>query len=156
MANFLTGSYIEVLYTDNTVARFPHQIGCLGIVEHAPIHPSTWFTIKMMDGRSIKLQTTAMKHVSKSDSRHQMAQNILLLPAQKQSIVVHAAPTGKFTKLNFVIPFFCKITNKTLSHTMFQTCLFAQIQLLQTYQRRIIALGQIPTLVSLISPRVSP
>ena len=115
MANFLTGSYIEVLYTDNTVARFPNQIGCLGIVEHAPIHPSTWFTIKMMDGRSIKLQTTAMKHVSKNDSRHQMAQNILLLPVQKQPTVVHATPTGKTTHSNYDALIYCKITNNISS-----------------------------------------
>ena len=115
MANFLTGSYIEVLYTDNTVARFPNQIGCLGIVEHAPIHPSTWFTIKMMDGRSIKLQTTAMKHVSKNDSRHQMAQSILLLPVQKQPTVIHATPTGKAAYSNNDLPSYCKTTNNISS-----------------------------------------
>jgi hypothetical protein len=96
MANFLSGSFIEVLYTDNTVARFPEHIGCIGIVEHAPIHPSTWFTIKMMDGRSIKLQTTAMKHVAKNDSRSQMVQNILTIPAQRPFSSSSATPIGRF------------------------------------------------------------
>ena len=100
MTNFLTGSFIEVLYTDNTVARFPDQIGCLGIVEHAPIHPSTWFTIKMMDGRSIKLQTTAMKHVAKNDSRHQMVQSVLSLPVHKHVNAVYDAPIGMDVNLN--------------------------------------------------------
>ena len=95
MANFLSGSCIEVLPTDNTHSRFPDQIGCLGVVEHAPIHPSTWFTIKMTDGRSIKLQTTAMKHVAKNDSRHQMIHNIIPLQAHKHSIPTSAIPMGK-------------------------------------------------------------
>lgn len=95
MANFLTGSCIEVLPTDNTNSRFPDQIGCLGIVEHAPIHPSTWFTIKMTDGRSIKLQTTAMKHVAKNDSRHQIMQNTMPVQAHKSSHLICATPMGK-------------------------------------------------------------
>ena len=98
MANFLSGSFIEVLYTDNTVARFPEHIGCIGIVEHAPIHPSTWFTIKMMDGRSIKLQTTAMKHIAKNDSRSQMVQNILTIPAHRPFSSSSATPIGRFNK----------------------------------------------------------
>ena len=94
MANFLTGSFVEVMYTDNTVARFPEHIGQIGIVEHAPIHPSTWFTIKMMDGRSIKLQTTAMKHVAKNDSRSQMVQNNLLIPDHKSFVLGHPSVSG--------------------------------------------------------------
>jgi hypothetical protein len=102
MANFLSGSFIEVLYTDNTVARFPEHIGCIGIVEHAPIHPSTWFTIKMMDGRSIKLQTTAMKHVAKNDSRSQMVQNILTIPAQRPFSSSSATPIGRFNSCLYI------------------------------------------------------
>ena len=94
MANFLTVSFVEVMYTDNTVARFPEHIGQIGIVEHAPIHPSTWFTIKMMDGRSIKLQTTAMKHVAKNDSRSQMVHNNLLIPDQKSFVSGHPSVSG--------------------------------------------------------------
>ena len=48
--------------TDNVTTRFPELVGALGVVDTAPIHPSTWFTVKVVDsGRLVKLQTTAMK-----------------------------------------------------------------------------------------------
>ena len=59
---FAAGTHIEILKTDNVTSRFPELVGALGIVDMAPIHPSTWFTIKVVDsGRLVKLQTTAMK-----------------------------------------------------------------------------------------------
>jgi hypothetical protein len=63
MASFFTvGTYIEIMKTDNVTSRFPELVGALGVVDLAPIHPSTWFTIKVIDtGRLVKLQTTAMK-----------------------------------------------------------------------------------------------
>lgn len=61
---FATGTYIEIMKTDNVTSRFPELVGALGVVDLAPIHPSTWFTIKVADsGRLVKLQTTAMKPV---------------------------------------------------------------------------------------------
>lgn len=67
--SFERGEFIEVVYTDNVLARFPTGVvGSRGIVEQAPIHPSTWFTVKMVNGRLIKLQTTAMKHINKADN----------------------------------------------------------------------------------------
>lgn len=59
---FAAGTHIEIMKTDNVTSRFPELVGALGVVDMAPIHPSTWFTIKVVDsGRLVKLQTTAMK-----------------------------------------------------------------------------------------------
>lgn len=65
MASFFTvGTYIEICTTDNVLSRFPDLIGAIGVVELAPVHPSTWFTIKVVEGgRLVKLQTTAMKPI---------------------------------------------------------------------------------------------
>lgn len=63
MADFLINTLVEILRVENVQSRFPDLVGHVGIIISAPIHPSTWFNIKMIDtNRSIKLQATGMKH----------------------------------------------------------------------------------------------
>eukprot|EP00596_Hydrurales_sp_CCMP1899_P008969 CAMPEP_0119037760 /NCGR_PEP_ID=MMETSP1177-20130426/6248_1 /TAXON_ID=2985 /ORGANISM="Ochromonas sp, Strain CCMP1899" /LENGTH=371 /DNA_ID=CAMNT_0006999415 /DNA_START=92 /DNA_END=1204 /DNA_ORIENTATION=- len=89
--NFEKGNCVEVLNTDNVLSRFPTLIGCHGVVDLAPIHPSTWFTIKMIDGRLIKLQNTAMKHLNKDSNRFQfqMEKNHSIANKAKHTINHH-------------------------------------------------------------------
>ena len=61
---FVVGTHIEIMRTDNVLSRFPELIGALGVVDLAPMHPSTWFTVKVIEGgRLVKLQTTAMRQI---------------------------------------------------------------------------------------------
>jgi hypothetical protein len=90
MTTCFLGDTIQVLHTDNVVLRYPELVGCFGVVEQAPTHPSTWFTIKMTDGRLIKLQTTNMKPVlEKNDSLFQVEQNMPHLPTVKRIKTIH-------------------------------------------------------------------
>jgi hypothetical protein len=67
MSAFCAGTIVEITKTDNVIARFPELIGTLGKIESVPCHPSTWYSVKVVDDhRLVKLQTTAMKIVPKS------------------------------------------------------------------------------------------
>lgn len=92
MASFFTvGTYIEIMKTDNVTSRFPELVGALGVVDLAPIHPSTWFTIKVIDGgRLVKLQTTAMKPLTsdKLSSRTPFGQQLSSEKADEKPISI--------------------------------------------------------------------
>lgn len=91
---FIVGTHIEITKTDNVVSRFPELIGALGVIDLAPVHPSTWFTVKVIEGgRLIKLQTTAMKPTmdDKATSRASPAQQHIVgetIQSQNDSITL--------------------------------------------------------------------
>lgn len=87
---FAAGTHIEIMKTDNVTSRFPELVGALGVVDMAPIHPSTWFTIKVMDsGRLVKLQTTAMKPLV-NEKVQPTIDELQQLPQKSEERIVHA------------------------------------------------------------------
>ena len=65
--NHTVGTVIEIQPTENVQVRFPELAQGFGTIVQVPVHPSTWYTVRALDGdRLVKLQTTAMKIVPKS------------------------------------------------------------------------------------------
>jgi hypothetical protein len=61
---FKAGARVVILHTDSVMNRCPGYAGALAVIEHAPQHPSTWFTVRVLNVDAlIKLQPTAMKVV---------------------------------------------------------------------------------------------
>ena len=64
------GDTIEIKPTDNVLSRFPDLVGNFANVISSPIHPSTWFTVKIIGGEEqiIKLQPTAMQVITSNNT----------------------------------------------------------------------------------------
>jgi hypothetical protein len=69
------GTSVTILNTGNVSERFPEIVGCQATIDKVPVHPSTWFTIRVnADQRIVKLQSTALKAV-KTASKQGEGQN---------------------------------------------------------------------------------
>lgn len=82
----VVGTSVQILGTQNVQARFPDFIGCTATVDKVPIHPSTWFSVKLHSTKQIlKLQPTSLKIIqncevnklAKSDANEKYSKNVL-------------------------------------------------------------------------------
>lgn len=65
--SFSVGDLVRILSTTNVMLRYPNLIGSVGRVKETPVHPNTWFTVNVIDGRSVKFQPTALSAVDESE-----------------------------------------------------------------------------------------
>jgi hypothetical protein len=68
------GTQVQILETPNVMMRHPELVGAVGEVADAAVHPATWFTVRVPDGRLLKFQPTALRPVDAARSaRHAAA-----------------------------------------------------------------------------------
>lgn len=57
------GTQVQILETPNVMMRHPELVGAVGEIADAAVHPATWFTVRVPDGRLLKFQPTALRPV---------------------------------------------------------------------------------------------
>jgi hypothetical protein len=55
------GRKVLILETPNVMLRYPELVNTEGEVIDAPVHPSTWYSVRVHDGRVVKFQPTALR-----------------------------------------------------------------------------------------------
>ena len=65
----VAGTSVKILGTENVQLRYPEFVGCIATIDKVPVHPSTWFTVKINHNKqTLKLQPTALKILSPAES----------------------------------------------------------------------------------------
>lgn len=60
--NLKVGTNVKILNTENVMHRWPNAVGATATIDKVPVHPSTWFSVKLHTTKQIlKLQPTALK-----------------------------------------------------------------------------------------------
>ena len=93
----------------NDIFSFPFKIlfqsGTTGVIETIPVHPSTWYGVRVnRDKRLVKLQTTAMKIVknnnppNKSSSKSSSSVHTPATNNHRQATSSHSSGIAHFVK----------------------------------------------------------